>query len=176
MALVVFLRGVNVGGHKSFQPTKLAEQLRHLDVVNIGAAGTMVARKRVGIAQLRQEVARRLPFVAEIMICQGRDIVRLLSQDFFPGDSVRPDIVRFVSVLPRVPNASPQMPMVFPARGQWLMKVIARDGRFVVGAYRRNMKAISFFSLLDRAFAMPLTTRNWNTMTAIAKVLTDESV
>jgi hypothetical protein len=29
MALVVFLRGCNVGGHKTFRPTLLAEQLKH---------------------------------------------------------------------------------------------------------------------------------------------------
>ena len=33
MALVVFLRGVNVGGHRTFRPTKLAAQLEHLDIV-----------------------------------------------------------------------------------------------------------------------------------------------
>src|SRR5712692_9826919 len=35
LALVVLLRGVNVGGHRTFRPTTLAKQLKHLDVVNI---------------------------------------------------------------------------------------------------------------------------------------------
>ena len=47
MALVVLLRGVNVGGHRTFRPTTLAEQLKHLDAVNIGAAGTFVIRRPV---------------------------------------------------------------------------------------------------------------------------------
>jgi hypothetical protein len=47
MALLMFLRGVNVGGHRTFRPTKLAEQLKHLDVVNIGAAGTLVIRRAI---------------------------------------------------------------------------------------------------------------------------------
>jgi hypothetical protein len=42
VALVVLLRGVNVGGHKTFRPSLLVEQLKHLDAVNIGAAGTFV--------------------------------------------------------------------------------------------------------------------------------------
>ena len=71
MALVVLLRGVNVGGHRTFRPTKLAEQLKHLDAVKNGAAGTFVVRQPVSRAQLRAELARRLPFDAEIMICQG---------------------------------------------------------------------------------------------------------
>ena len=42
MALVVLLRGVNVGGHKAFQPSALAKELADFDVVNVGAAGTFV--------------------------------------------------------------------------------------------------------------------------------------
>ncbi len=50
MPEVVLLRGVNVGGHKTFRPSALAAQLQHLDVVNIGAAGTFVVRRSVGHA------------------------------------------------------------------------------------------------------------------------------
>ena len=171
MALVVLLRGLNVGGHRTFRPTRLAEELQHLDAVNIGATGTFVIRRRVSHAQLRAEVARRLPFEAEVMICQGRDIVRLLSQEPFSAQPVRPDIVRFVSVLSRRPRSLPSLPMHLPSRGKWLLKVLACDRRFVVGLYRRQMKVISYLGMLDRVFGVPLTTRNWNTITAIAKVL-----
>ena len=171
MALVVLVRGLNVGGHRSFRPTALAADLQHLDAVNIGAAGTFVIRKPVSPARLRVEVARRLPFQAEIMICGGREIVRLLSRDFFTGHSVRPDIVRFVSVLSRRHRSMPLLPMNIPSRGKWLLKVLARDGRFVIGMYRRHMKVISCLGTLDRVFGVPVTTRNWNTMTAIGRVL-----
>lgn len=73
MALVVLLRGVNVGGHRTFRPTTLAEELKHLDAVNIGAAGTFVIRERITRAQLRAELSRRLPFDADVMICEGRE-------------------------------------------------------------------------------------------------------
>ena len=101
---VVLLRGVNVGGHRTFRPAALAEQLQHLDAVNIGAAGTFVIRKSIAEARLRAELASRLPFETEIMICQGKEIVRLLSQDWFTGRPSRPDVVRFVSVLSRAPR------------------------------------------------------------------------
>ena len=45
MALVVFLKGVNVGGHKTFRPSVMARELQ-LDAVSIGAAGTFVIRER----------------------------------------------------------------------------------------------------------------------------------
>ena len=172
MALVVLIRGLNVGGHRAFRPSALAEQLRHLDAVNIGAAGTFVVRRRVSRAQLRVEVARRLPFDAEIVICEGREILRLTSHDVFAGRPARPDVVRFVSVLSRRPRSAPRLPIKLPSRGPWLLQVLARDGRFVLGLYRRDMEVIGYLGALDRLFGVPLTTRNWNTIGAIGKVLT----
>jgi uncharacterized protein (DUF1697 family) len=171
MALVVLLRGVNVGGYRAFRPSVLAEQLRHLDAVNIGAAGTFVIRRPVSRAQLRAEFARRLSFETQIAICEGREILKLVSADFFSGDLVRGDITRFVSVLCESPRSAPSLPLNFPSTGKWLVKILARENRFVIGAYRRHMKTISYLSRLDRVFGVPVTTRNWNTITAIAKAL-----
>jgi len=173
VALVVLLRGVNVGGHRTFRPSALAEQLEHLDAVNIGAAGTFVIRRPVSRAQLRTELARRLPFDAQVMICDGREIARLMSRDHFAGQRVRPDVVRFVSVLSQRPRSAPSMPMCFPAKGQWLLKILARENQFVLGVYRRQMKAIGYLGTLDRIFGTPATTRNWNTIQAISKVLSN---
>ena len=171
MALVVLLRGMNVGGHRRFRPSTLAKRLKHLDAVNIGAAGTLVIRRRITRAQLRVELARRLPFASEIAICNGREIARLVSGHHFAGQPMRPDIVRFVSVLSGRPRLTPRTPMRFPARGQWLLKLLARDNRFVFGVYRRHMKVIGYLGELDRLFGVPATTRNWNTLTAIARAL-----
>jgi hypothetical protein len=130
-----------------------------------------VIRQPVSRVQLRAELARRLPFDAKIVICHGRDIRRLMSRDLFPDHLVRSGIVRFVSVLSQAPRASPPMPMSFPSTGKWLVRILARENRFVVGLYRRHMKVISYLGKLDRVFGVPVTTRNWNTLTAIAKVL-----
>jgi uncharacterized protein (DUF1697 family) len=171
VALVVLLRGINVGGHRTFRPTALAEQLKHLDAVNIGAAGTFVIRQPIALPQLRAELARRLPFDAEIVICQGREIIRLMSQNHFADQPVRSDVVRFVSVLSQRPRSAPPTPMSLPSSGKWLVKILARDNRFVFGVYRRHMKVISYLGTLDRLFGVPVTTRNWNTIGAIARVL-----
>jgi uncharacterized protein (DUF1697 family) len=170
-ALVVFLRGLNVGGHRTFRPAVLAGQLKHLGAVNIGAAGTLVIRRPIGRKRLRHEIARRLPFEAEIVMCDGREIAALLATAAFDRYPVRPDVVRFVSVLSRRPVSAPRLPVRLPARGRWLLKVLARDGRFVIGTYRRHMKVIGYLGSLDRLFGVPATTRNWNTMTAVAQVI-----
>ncbi len=172
MALVVLLRGVNVGGHRTFRPTALVEKLRHLDVVNIGAAGTFVVRQPMPPTRLRAELAQRLPFEAEIVICQGREFMSRVAGNPLAAEPLPPKVVRFVSVLSRRPRSAPAMPMRFPPSGPWLMRILERDDRFVFGLYRRHMKVISYLGSLDRLFGVPATTRNWTTVTAIAKVLT----
>jgi uncharacterized protein (DUF1697 family) len=171
VALVVLLRGVNVGGHRTFRPSALAERLKHLGAVNIGAAGTFVIRRPVTRAQLRVDLASNLPFDTEIVICEGREIVRLMSHKDFADQPVRPDVVRFVSVLSQRPRTAPPLPMCFPSRGKWLLKILARDGRFVFGLYRRHMKVIGYLGMFDRIFGVRGTTRNWNTIIAISRVL-----
>jgi hypothetical protein len=153
----------------------LARALAHLGAVNIGAAGTIIIRRRISQAQARVEVAGKLPFAAEIVICQGRDIEKLSSKDPFAGQPVRRDVVRFVSVLSRHPRLTPSTPLRFPSNGRWLLKILATQDRFVIGMYRRHMKVIGYLGALDRLYGVSVTTRNWNTITAIAGVLRNES-
>src|SRR5215469_1359419 len=174
MALVVLLRGVNVGGHRSFRPAKFVEQLKHLDAVNIGATGVFVIRRPVSGTQLRSEIATRLPFETEMMICQGREFAPLLSHAAF--ERAAPDEVRFVSVLSRRPRPMPKLPLIMPTEGRWLLKLAACEGRFVLGVYRRDMKVIGYLGQLERILGVPVTTRNWNTIEAIVKVVNSGAV
>ena len=171
MALVVFLRGVNVGGHRTFRPSVLAQQLERFDAVSIGAAGTFVIRKPPSQAELLAELKRRLPFETAIVICRGRDLIAIASADPFAGQPIQNDVVRFVSILAKRPRVLPSLPLSFPSEGLWLLRVFANKGRFVFGTYRRHMKAIGYLQRLDTLFGVPATTRNWNTFNAIVKVL-----
>src|SRR5215813_13554660 len=119
MAQVVLLRGVNVGGHKTFRPTLLAKELADYDIVNIGAAGTFVVRKRISEEKLRQEMLSRLPFSSEVIICDGADVTALAADKPFAGEISRPDIVPFVSVMATPYRRAVSMPVILPADGDW---------------------------------------------------------
>lgn len=170
MALVVFLRGVNVGGHRTFKPAALAAQLKHLGAVNIGAAGTFVIRKPVPLKQLRAELARRLPFETAIAICHGKRVTELVANPPFANQKAGGDVVRFISVLPN--KTFRVTPVQLPGQGQWLVRVLGQHERFVIGEYRRHMKTIGYLGKLDQLFGATVTTRNWATIEKIAKVLT----
>lgn len=171
MALVVLLRGVNVGGHRVFRPTQLAARLKHLGVINIGAAGTFIIQRPVTRTQLRAELARALPFDTHIVICNGSSITKLVTDSAFAKGPAGSGVVRFLTVLSRLPRAAPSLPICLPSRGEWLVRAVAREQQFVFGEYRRHLKTIRYLGELDKLFGVPATTRNWNTIVAIAKLL-----
>jgi uncharacterized protein (DUF1697 family) len=171
MALVVFLRGVNVGGHRTFRPSLLAKELAGYDVVNVGAAGTFVVRKPGSRTTFRTELLRKLPFETEVVLCGGHDLLRLEEENPFEAEPPRPDIVRFVSILSKPVRNRVSDPITFPPEGQWFLRVIAVEGRFVLGVYRRHMKSIGYLGQIDKLFGVPATTRNWNTIMAVVRIL-----
>jgi uncharacterized protein (DUF1697 family) len=171
MAQVVLLRGVNVGGHRTFRPSVLAKELAHLGVVNVGAAGTFVVRESIARAALRAEFARRLPFETEVMICAGSDVLRLEAEDPFGARGAQRDIVPFVSLMGARPRSTLDLPMDVPKTGPWGLRLLGQRGRFVLGVYRREMAAIGNLGKLDALLGVPVTTRNWNTIVTIARLL-----
>ena len=170
MSSVLFLRGVNVGGANRCQPALMAKQLARFDIVNIGAVGTFVVREDISESVLRTAFAGKLPFKCEIMICPAQDIIKLTSKDPFAGQSAGPNITRFLSVA-REPlrarnssgpnqtsNLKPQkfeLPLNLPSNDAWLLKIIAIKDHFVLGLYRREMKAISYLAKIEKLLGVP---------------------
>jgi hypothetical protein len=89
----------------------------------------------------------------------------------FGTEPPRPDIVRFVSILSKADRGLATIPCTLPPCGQWFVRVIASKNRFVFGVYRRHMKTIGYLGQIDKLFGVPATTRNWNTMVAIVRIL-----
>ncbi|HVE32631.1 MAG TPA: DUF1697 domain-containing protein [Gemmatimonadaceae bacterium] len=171
MTLVAFIRGVNVGGHRRFRPSLLAKELSAYDVVNIGAAGTLVVRKPGSRAKFLAALRARLPFDAEIALCDARALQRLEKANPFGPRASGPDVVRFVSVLTKTGRSRDALAVHLPSKQDWLVRVVGADGRFVFGEYRRHMKTIGYLGKLDSLIGSPVTTRNWNTIRQILAIL-----
>jgi uncharacterized protein (DUF1697 family) len=174
LALVVFLRGVNVGGHRTFSPSLLARELDRYDVVNVGAAGTFVVRKPGAQSRFRAELLRKLPFDTAVAICDGRDMLRIETDNPFQTEG-SPEVVRFVTVLSKPGKVQAPLPYTLPKEGEWLVRLIASDHPFVFGEYRRHMRTIGYLGQIDKLFSVPGTTRNWNTVMAVVRILKGEA-
>src|SRR5207247_353016 len=134
---------------------------------------TFVVREDVTESTLRSAIAKKLPFKCEIMICPARDIIKLASKDPFSRQPSGPNITRFVNVLAKRLPARPVLPLSLPSDKDWLLKIIAIQDRFVLGLYRRQMKAISYLGKIEKKFGVAATTRNWNTIQKVAQILND---
>ena len=168
---MVLIKGINVGGHRTFRPSTLARELSKYGIINVGAAGTFIVLKPISEAKLRAELLRKLPFEAAIMICSASEILNLPRFESFAGQTTAPDIVRFISVLAECPSVLPAIPLSLPREGDWLVKIVAVRGRFVFGMYRRTMRTISLLNQLEKHLGQVATTRNWNTISTIVQIL-----
>ena len=114
---------------------------------------------------------RKLPFEAGVVLCNGRDIIRLETENPFGTEPLPPDVVRFVSILSKAGGVRAPLQVRFPPDGDWLVRVMASKGQFVFGVYRRHMKTIAYLGQIDKLYGVPATTRNWNTIIAIVRIL-----
>jgi uncharacterized protein (DUF1697 family) len=170
MALIVFLRGINVGGHRAFRPTVLAKELDIYDAVNVDAAGTLVIRKPGLRAKFLADLRRKLPFEATVCFCDGRDLIRLEMLKPFGTEPPPADVVQFVSILSEA-GRSVSLPIALPEAGEWLVRIIGSKNRLVYGVYRRHMKTIGCLGQIDKLFGAPATTRSWNTILSVLRIL-----
>ena len=174
MASVVFLRAINVGGANRCKPAQLVKQLPKFDIVNIGAVGTFVVRENVDDSVLRSVIAKKLPFKCEIMICSAKAILDVARKDPFARQPSGPEITRFMSVLHKRPGKLPALPLCLPSPDDWLLKIIAIPSQFVLGIYRREMKAISYLGKIEKILGAAATTRSWNTIEKVVQILNEK--
>jgi len=171
MALIVFFRGINVGGHRTFRPSKLARELGAHDIVNVGAAGTFIVRKPGPRTKFLAGLRGKLPFEAVVAFCDARDLSRLEMEDPFGPEPPSRDVVRFVSILSRAGRQKPSLPIALPPRGEPFVQIIGSKGRILFGVYRRHMRTIGYLGQIDELFGAPATTRSWSTILSVLRIL-----
>src|SRR5258706_6498999 len=138
MPHVVFLRAANVGGKNVFRPAQLVADLAHLDVVNVGAAGTFVVRGPASAAAIRREILARLPFEPGIAVRPAREIVALVQSRPFARVKLTEDLRAWVAVLCGRAAARPTLPLDRPAGKEWSVRVDRLEGAYAIGLLQRR--------------------------------------
>jgi uncharacterized protein (DUF1697 family) len=170
-ALIVFFRGINVGGHRTFRPSVLARELGAYDVVNVGAAGTLIVRKPGSRAKFLAELRRKLPFEAEVAFCDARALSQLELENPFGPEPPSQDVVRFVSILSKAGRHKPSLPIAIPQSGEPFVRILGSKGRLLFGVYRRQMRTIACLGQIDELFGARATTRSWSTILSVLRIL-----
>ncbi len=168
MASVVFLRAVNLGGN-TLRTKVLADEL---GLVNVGAAGTFVARGRVSRTTLEASIRRRLPFETAIMICPDDEILGLIRDEPFAKRSPPQGIQRFVSVLEEAPKARPSLPIDRPEGKGWEVRVERIVGRYALSLRKAGLTGRFYPNeVIEKTLGIAATTRGWNTLVTVQKIL-----
>jgi uncharacterized protein (DUF1697 family) len=168
-ALVVFLRGVNVGGNKTFRPAEIA---RALGAVNLGAAGTFVLHAGGAEAAVRKSILKALAFDCEVIVCRGGDVLELARRAEKDAPPYGKDLKTMVTVLAAKPKSKPRLPFSAPEGKDWQVQVTSVDGPFVTSVWRRTEGRFIYPNeVVEKLLGVPGTTRGWSTIGAIAKAL-----
>ena len=172
MAWVVLLRASNVGVHQRFLPSAFVKSkaLTTFKLVNLGAAGTFVARSNTSESRLRKAIVAQLPFETDVSICSGDEILTLLDED--PFGVVPPNSKPFLTVLAADPVRTPHLPFHVPNEPEWEVRLISARGRYVLSLYRRLKDRLLYPNpIVEREFGVAGTTRGWSTVVALGKIL-----
>ena len=81
----------------------------------------------------------------------------------------RPGHHPFVSVAAKRLRPPFPLPLSLPSGHDWLLKILAIQGRFVLGLYRRQMKTIGYLGKIEKRLGVPVTTRSWSTIEKVFK-------
>lgn len=172
-SLVVFLRGVNVGGHRVFQPAALAKEMAKQGVVNIGAVGTFVVKKPVSVAAFRADLTKRLPFETHIMICTGSEILALEKSEPFANPPSGVDVRQLVTILATKPKTLPKLPIRWPEGKDWQVDFFRIAGRFAFTFWRPDPKRLIYPNsvVAEKVLKIPGTTRSWSAIEKVCRIL-----
>ncbi|HEX4438533.1 MAG TPA: DUF1697 domain-containing protein [Thermoanaerobaculia bacterium] len=168
-SLVVFLRGVNVGGNKTFRPAELA---RALDAVNVGAAGTFVLHAGGAESAVRKSILKALEFECEVIVCRGADVVALARRAEKEPRPYGKDLKTMVSVLAAKPKGATRLPVAVPDGKDWQVRVTEVDGPFVTSVWRRRAGRLIYPNeVVEKLFGVPATTRGWSTIETLRRIV-----
>lgn len=172
MSNVVFLRAANVGGKNVFRPAQVAAALKHLDVVNVGAAGTFLVRGNVSTAEIRREILAHLAFDPELSVRPAREILALVRSEPFRRVAFSKDLRGWVAVLGGRPAARPTLPLSKPEGKAWSVRLDRIEGAFALGLWRRRPDASLFPNqVVESTLRVRATTRFWETILRLAGLI-----
>lgn len=157
----IFLRAVNVGGHRRMSVAEIAKKL---GLRNVGAAGTFVSNDARSAVALRKALAAELQVATDILIVPSEDLLALMTRAPLADETGK----SFVTILAKAPEVS-KLPV--EAKG---VRLVATDGVFALSVVLPSAKpGADVNGLVERTLGVAGTTRGWPTMEKVAKLLED---
>src|SRR5437867_147766 len=169
---VAFLRGMNVGGHKSIKMSELArlfESLRLSNVKTVLASGNVLFESpETDAAILTRSIERglrgALGYEVKVILRTTSQLQALVSLDPFEKVGSAPGVRLHITFLAADANSTLPLPYVSPNG----FEIIEKSAREVLSVVRPEGCTVDLMTFVEKEFGKASTTRTWNTVQKIA--------
>lgn len=175
MRYVGFLRAVNVGG----RVVRMAELVEHLTAMGLKDVKTFIASGNVIFTAPKADTTKLgsrigasleawLGYPVAVMVRTWEELEALVAANPFKGELRAQDAKLHVAFLWAPPAKPIALPFLSAREGMRLFKIVGREA-FMVSERLEDGKFGVPNLPLEKAFGVPCTTRNWNTVLRIVK-------
>jgi uncharacterized protein (DUF1697 family) len=177
---IAFLRAINVAGHAKVKMNDLKQVFIEAGCKNVRTyiqSGNVLFEAPEGdmeshIQVIQDKLCELLGTETTVMYRALHEIEDIMRTAPFKDIETGTDTKLYVTFLSRKPRRQPALPLLSPKEALEAVKVKNLE-IFIVSRKKKN----GFFgfpnNFIEKEFDVPATTRNWTTVTKIAKLLSD---
>jgi uncharacterized protein (DUF1697 family) len=179
---VAFLRGINVGGNRTIPMADLKKCFESLGFQNVktvlNSGNVIFEAEESVILKLKKNIENELKntFQKEVsvILCTKHDINELVQREPFKYVTVTPETRLYVTFLSNDPAETPKsilkIPYESPEKDFRILSVTDKEIVSVL-TLSPQKNTTDIMKILEKEFGKNITTRNWNTVMRIDKLL-----
>ncbi len=182
ISYVAFLRGINVGGNKIIKMAELKkafESIGFLQVQTVLASGNVLFASELTnldtiLKQIEINLEKAVGTKSPVILRTGGDIQHLIRTKPFKNIDVTVQTRLYVTFLSQDPTlnvkSTLKIPYTSPEKDIRILSVTKQEVLSVMTASSRH-NSLDLMKILETEFGKSITTRNWNTVIKIGKIL-----
>ncbi len=171
-----FLRGINVGG-RTIKMDKLRQVLEEQSfdhVKTLLASGNLVLESKAGAPAVRAKIELAIKdafgFEVHVIVRSAQEVLDLVKENPFKGVKVTPKTRLYVTFLSNPPKTKLKPPYT-SLGGDYQILEVTKGHVVSVLTLTPKSGTVKAMEILGKEFGAEVTTRNWNTIGKLAKLL-----
>jgi uncharacterized protein (DUF1697 family) len=170
-----FLRGINVGGHKTVPMEQLKKTFESLGFQNIrtllASGNVLFDAPKKSLVELARKIGEGLEktfgFEIGVLVRTIDEIQKLIDSAPFKNIRVTPQTRLYVTFISGKPNDTLKIPYESPGKE---IKILHASDDTVLSVVNlsHGVGTIDLMGILEKEFGKNITTRNWNTIVKMA--------
>lgn len=173
---VALLRGINVGGHTIKMPAlkEAFENAGMKEVRTLLASGNVIFQStkensKELAKELREHLTQSFGYDIDTILLDQDEVLKIIKSEPFRGIPVTPMTRLYLTFLAEPTHSQLKTPYVSPEKDYTILKV--QDDVIYSHLELIQRGTIDAMNILEKEFGKRITTRNWNTIVRIGKLL-----